>query len=209
MRKFSLLAIVTLIFLGSCTKEENLNGNNVPYTVTQFTLEERITLDIPNDILSAFSFTTACWGLPFNVAYEQMVPAANPNPYAHLVKDIVPSSIKMELLNVEGCDFDMLDNVEVFMVDKTVTDMANIIVFDPLLPLNPYNAVRIASLTSIPDGSGSVLYPNIVAGVNLEEFIHDEDFNIYMNMDIDKTFTSENALIKTTLLLDVTLINDN
>jgi len=209
MRKLSLLAIATLIFLGSCTKEEDLNGNNVPYQVTNFTLEEKITLTIPNDILSAFSFTTACWSLPLNIPYEQMVPATNPNPYAHLVKDITPSSIKMELLNVQGCDFDMLDNVEVFMVDKSITDMADIIIFNPLLPLDPYNTVKIAAQYNIPDGSGSVLYPTVEPNVNLDQFIHDEDFNIYMIMDIDKTFTSEVALIKTTLHLDVTLINDN
>lgn len=207
--KISILAVTALVFLSTCKKEEDLDGNNVSYEPTNFVLEERITLTIPNDILSAFSFITACWDLPFNVNYEQMVPAANPNPYAHLVKDIRPREIKMELLNVEGCDFSMLDKVDIYMVDKEVADISDIMFFNPLVPTDPYNAKKIASLDNVPDGIGSVLYPEIDPNIKLDEFIHDQDFQIYMNMDIDKSFTSEVAMIKTTLELDVTLINNN
>lgn len=114
----------------------------------------------------------------------------------------------MELLNVEGCDFSMLDNVDIYIVDKEVVNITDIVVFDPLNPTASYNAKFLASVENIPDGVGSILYPNVMPDVTIDEFIHDDDFQIYMNMKIDKTFTSEVALIKATLDLDVTLINN-
>ncbi len=204
-----LLPILGLTLLFSCAKEDELNGNNVPYENTKFTLQERITLSIPNDILSAFSFVTACWNLPWTVSYEQMVPAANPNPYAHLVENIKPKVIKMELLNVEGCDFSMLDAVDIYMVDKDVNNISDIMIYDPLNPTDPYNAKKIASMDNIPDTVGSFLYPEIDNNIVLDEFIHDQDFQIYMDMVIDKSFTADEALIKTSLELDVSLINNN
>ena len=210
MKKLNILSLILIVLFASCTKEEDLDGNNVAFESTQFTLQERISLTIPNTVLSGISFITACWDIPFGaeISYEQLVPSSNPNPYAYLVKDIKPKVIKMELLNVEGCDFSMLDNVDIYIVDKEVVNMTDIVVFDPLNPTASYNAKFLASIDNIPDGVGSILYPNVMPDVTIDEFIHDDDFQIYMNMKIDKTFTSEVALIKATLDLDVTLINN-
>jgi len=210
MKKLNILSLILIVLFASCTKEEDLDGNNIAFESTQFTLQERISLTIPNTVLSGISFITACWDIPFGaeISYEQLVPSSNPNPYAYLVKDIKPKVIKMELLNVEGCDFSMLDNVDIYIVDKEVVNMTDIVVFDPLNPTASYNAKFLASIDNIPDGVGSILYPNVMPDVTIDEFIHDDDFQIYMNMKIDKTFTSEVALIKATLDLDVTLINN-
>lgn len=210
MKKLSILSLILIVLLASCTKEEDLDGNNIAFESTQFTLQERISLTIPNTVLSGISFITACWDIPFGaeISYEQLVPSSNPNPYAYLVKDIKPKVIKMELLNVEGCDFSMLDNVDIYIVDKEVVNITDIVVFDPLNPTASYNAKFLASVENIPEGVGSILYPNVMPDVTIDEFIHDDDFQIYMNMKIDKTFTSEVALIKATLDLDVTLINN-
>ncbi|MDG2332395.1 MAG: hypothetical protein P8M05_12455 [Flavobacteriales bacterium] len=210
MKKLNILSLILIVLFASCTKEEDLDGNNIAFESTQFTLQERISLTIPNTVLSGISFLTACWDIPFGaeISYEQLVPSSNPNPYAYLVKDIKPRVIKMELLNVEGCDFSMLDNVDIYIVDKEVVNMTDIVVFDPLNPTASYNAKFLASIDNIPDGVGSILYPNVMPDVTIDEFIHDDDFQIYMNMKIDKTFTSEVALIKATLDLDVTLINN-
>ncbi|MDA8715038.1 hypothetical protein N9M27_04085 [Flavobacteriales bacterium] len=210
MKKLSILSLILIVLFASCTKEEDLDGNNIAFESTQFTLQERISLTIPNTVLSGISFLTACWDIPFGaeISYEQLVPSSNPNPYAYLVKDIKPKVIKMELLNVEGCDFSMLDNVDIYIVDKEVVNITDIVVFDPLNPTASYNAKFLASVENIPDGVGSILYPNVMPDVTIDEFIHDYDFQIYMNMKIDKTFTSEVALIKATLDLDVTLINN-
>ncbi|HAE31124.1 MAG TPA: hypothetical protein DCF89_08415 [Flavobacteriales bacterium] len=211
MRKLGILLITSLLFIGSCTKEEDLEGNNVTFEATHFSLEERITLTIPNTVLSGISFITACWDIPFGaeINYEQMVSASNPNPYAYLVEDIKPKTIKMELMNVEGCDFSMLDNVDIYIVKKDVVNMSDIVVYDPLLPDNSYNAKFIGSVSNIGNDVGNTLYPTVDPNVTLDEFIHDNDFQIYMNMEIDKTFTSETAIIKATLDLDVKLINEN
>ena len=210
MKKLSILSLILIVLFASCTKEEDLDGNNIAFESTQFTLQERISLTIPNTVLSGISFLTACWDIPFGaeISYEQLVPSSNPNPYAYLVKDIKPKVIKMELLNVEGCDFSMLDNVDIYIVDKEVVNITDIVVFAPLNPTASYNAKFLASVENIPDGVGSILYPNVMPDVTIDEFIHDDDFQIYMNMKIDKTFTSEVALIKATLDLDVTLINN-
>ena len=45
--------------------------------------------------------------------------------------------------------------------------------------------------------------------IRLDEFIHDQDFQVYMDMTIDKTFVEDFATIKTTLGLSVKLINEN
>ena len=211
MRKIGILLIASTLFIGSCTKEEDLDGNNVPFETTHFSLEERITLMIPNTVLSGISFITACWDIPFgsHINYEQMVPASNPNPNAHLVEEIKPKTIKMELMNVEGCDFSMLDNVDIYIVDKEVASIGDLVFYDPLLPEEPYNAKFIASIDNISNDVGSTLYPTVDPNVILDEFIHDNDFQIYMNMDIDKTFTAETAVIKATLDLDVKLKNAN
>jgi len=210
MKKLSILSLILIVLFASCTKEEDLDGNNIAFESTQFTLQERISLTIPNTVLSGISFLTACWDIPFGaeISYEQLVPSSNPNPYAYSVKAIKPKVIKMELFNVEGCDFSMLDNVDIYIVDKEVVNITDIVVFDPLNPTASYNAKFLASVENIPDGVGSILYPNVMPDVTIDEFIHDDDFQIYMNMKIDKTFTSEVALIKATLDLDVTLINN-
>ena len=209
MKRITLLLFLIIVLFTTCKKEQDLDGNNVAFETTSFILQERISLTIPNTILSGISFITACWDIPFGaqISYEQLVPSSNPNPYAYLVKDIKPKVIKMELLNVEGCDFSMLDNVDIYIVDKDVVNITDMVIYDSSNPTSSYNAKFLASVANIPDGIGSVLYPTVDPDVTIDEFIHDTDFQIYMNMKIDKTFTSEVALIKATLDLDVTLIN--
>lgn len=207
MKKIVLAAAVALS-LFACKKEGDLDGNNVEYETTQFQLTEQLTFSIPNSIFTIP--LNICWDIPFTtVAFDQMIPSANPNPYAHLVYDIKPRQVKMELLNISGCDFSMLDDVKIYMVDKDVNSIGDIVIYDENNPTAFYNAKLMASASNISNNVGSVLYPTIDPNITLDEFIWDQDFKIFMDAEIDKTFVEDEALIKTTLDLDVTLINDN
>jgi len=62
---------------------------------------------------------------------------------------------------------------------------------------------------NVPDNIGNIMYLTPDPDIKLDEFIHDEDFKIYMDMELDKTFVEDIATIKTTLTLSVKLINQN
>ena len=72
-----------------------MNGNNVEYEVTQFELEENITLIIPNSEFSWIPDLVNCMDISIlgGVNFESFVPTQNPNPYAYLTYDIQPKSI--------------------------------------------------------------------------------------------------------------------
>jgi len=204
-----LLVLVSIIFSGCKKKLEQLNGNNVEYEVTEFELVETITLVIPND---QFNFggigNCVSLGILGPINFESFVPTQNPNPYAHLVYDIRPKSVTMELTNITDCDFGMLENVEVFLTDSSVSDPSQFILQDPNNVSAPHNAVKIGELMTVEDGSNII---NLVVNENavLDQFIHNQSFNTYANMNLDKAFTEDEAIIKTSLLMSVKLINEN
>jgi hypothetical protein len=208
-----LLVFVSIIFSSCKKKLEKLNGNNVEFEVTEFELVETITLVIPNDQFN-FQGVLNCqplelFGIPFGpINFESFVPTQNPNPYAHLVYDIRPKTVTMELTNITDCDFGMLENVEVFLTDSSVTDPSQFILQDPNNISAPHNAVKIGELMTVEDGSNII---NLVVNENavLDQFIHNQSFNTYANMNLDKAFTEDAAIIKTSLLMSVKLINEN
>lgn len=208
--KYSILLLlaVTVLFSG-CKKLEDYEGNNVTYEETEFELKESITLVVPN---SSFNFGGVgnCVSLGFlgPINFEAFVPTQNPNPYAHLVHEIRAKEIIMELTNIPDCDFGMLEDVEVYLTDSSVTDASQFIIQDPNNLSAPHNAVKIGELMTISDGS-SIIHLDVNPDAVLDKFIHDETFNTYTNMNLDKAFTESEAIIKTTLNLSVKLINNN
>lgn len=211
-----LLVFVSIIFSSCKKKLEDLDGNNVEYEVTEFELEEKITLIIPNPDFSWIPTLFNCVDIPTTpilapdgvVNFESFVPTQNPNPYAHLVYDIRPKAITMELTNITDCDFGMLENVEVFLTDSSVTDASQFILQDPNNTSAPHNAVKIGELMNVSDGS-NIIELDVNSDAVLDQFIHNNSFNTYANMNLDKAFTEEQAIIKTKLLLSVKLINEN
>ena len=205
-----LLVFVSIIFSSCKKKLEDLNGNNVEYEITEFELEEKITLIIPNSEFSWITNLINCMDISLigGVNFESFVPTQNPNPYAHLVYEIRPKAITMELTNITDCDFGMLENVEVFLTDSSVTDPSQFILQNPNNLSAPHNAVKIGELMTVADGSNII---NLVVNQNavLDQFIHNQSFNTYANMNLDKAFTQDEAIIKTSILMSVKLINEN
>ena len=210
--KYSIIYILIIAALfSSCKKDlEDYNGNNVDYEETQFELEEKITLIIPNSEFSWIPNLVNCMDISIlgGVNFESFVPTQNPNPYAHLVHDIRPQTVTMELTNITDCDFGMLENVEVFLTDSSVTDASQFILQDPNNTSAPHNAVKVGELMIVNDGS-NIIELDVNTDAVLDKFIHNQSFNTYANMNLDKAFTEEEAIIKTTLLMSVKLINDN
>ena len=210
MKQTVFLLLLISIFSISCKKDlSEYEGNNVPYEVTEFELQEEVTLVIPN---SSFNFNGVgnCLDLgvfgPIN--YEAFVPTQNPNPYASLVYDIRATSIQMDLTNIPSCDFGMLQDVEVYLTDSSVTAFSQFILQDPNNPTAPHNAVKIGDLMTIADGN-STIFLDVNPDAVLDQFIHNESFKTYTNMNFDKAFTESEAVIKTTMTLSVKLINEN
>ena len=212
-----LLVFVSIIFSSCKKKLEGLDGNNVAYEVTEFELEEKITLIIPNPDFSWIPTLFNCVDIPTTpilapdgvVNFESFVPTQNPNPYAHLVYDIRPKAITMELTNITDCDFGMLENVEVYLTDSSVTDPSQFILQDPNNISAPHNAVKIGERTIPSDYSSNIILLDINPNAILDQFIHSQSFKTYANMNFDKAFTEDEAIIKTSLLLSVKLINEN
>ena len=216
MRKVLILLPLLCVLLTSCVKLEELEGNNTEYEVTQFELEENVTLIIPNPDFSWIPSLLNCVDIPPTpifapgglVNFESFVPTQNPNPYAYLTYDIQPKSISMELTNITDCDFGMLENVEIYVTDSSVTDPSQFILQDPNNTSAPHNAVKIGELMNVSDGS-NIIELDVNPDAVLDQFIHNNSFNTYANMNLDKAFTEEQAIIKTKLLLSVKLINEN
>ena len=209
MRKVLILPLLCVL-LTSCVKLEELEGNNTEYEVTQFELEENVTLIIPNSQFSWIPDLINCMDISIlgGVNFESFVPTQNPNPYAYLTYDIQPKSISMELTNITDCDFGMLENVEIYVTDSSVTDPSQFILQDPNNTSAPHNAVKIGELMNVSDGS-NIIELDVNPDAVLDQFIHNNSFNTYANMNLDKAFTEEQAIIKTKLLLSVKLINEN
>jgi len=210
MKKFLIFFFIASVLSISCVKLEELEGNNVEYEVTQFELEENITLIIPNSEFSWIPDLVNCMDISIigGVNFESFVPTQNPNPYAYLTYDIQPKSIVMELTNITDCDFGMLENVEIYVTDSSVTDASQFILQDPNNTSAPHNAVKIGELMNVSDGS-NIIELDVNTDAVLDQFIHNQSFNTYANMNLDKAFTEEQAIIKTKLLLSVKLINEN
>lgn len=210
MRKVLILLPLLCVLLTSCVKLEELEGNNIEYEVTQFELEENVTLIIPNSQFSWIPDLINCMDISIlgGVNFESFVPTQNPNPYAYLTYDIQPKSISMELTNITDCDFGMLENVEIYLTDSSVTDPSQFILQDPNNTSAPHNAVKIGELMNVSDGS-NIIELDVNPDAVLDQFIHNNSFNTYANMNLDKAFTEEQAIIKTRLLLSVKLINEN
>ncbi len=210
MRKVLILLPLLCVLLTSCVKLEELEGNNTEYEVTQFELEENVTLIIPNSQFSWIPDLINCMDISIlgGVNFESFVPTQNPNPYAYLTYDIQPKSISMELTNITDCDFGMLENVEIYVTDSSVTDPSQFILQDPNNTSAPHNAVKIGELMNVSDGS-NIIELDVNPDAVLDQFIHNNSFNTYANMNLDKAFTEEQAIIKTRLLLSVKLINEN
>jgi len=210
MRKVLILLPLLSVLFTSCVKLEELEGNNTEYEVTQFELEENVTLIIPNSQFSWIPDLINCMDISIlgGVNFESFVPTQNPNPYAYLTYDIQPKSISMELTNITDCDFGMLENVEIYLTDSSVTDPSQFILQDPNNTSAPHNAVKIGELMNVSDGS-NIIELDVNPDAVLDQFIHNNSFNTYANMNLDKAFTEEQAIIKTKLLLSVKLINEN
>ena len=215
--KNSLIAFLVFtvsIPLISCKKLEDYQGNNQHFETTNFEFEEIITLEIDNNLLN-FQGIGNClplqiWPLPaFTINYEAFIPTQNPNPYTHLVYNVKPKSVKLELVNIEDCDFSMLQDVKVYLVKNGVTGTINdFIIQNPGNPSAAHNAVKIGQYQNIPDGIGLTMDLTTNNDAILDEFIYDGSFQTFMSLNFDKAFTASQAIIKATLLMEVTLINE-
>ncbi len=224
MKKVLFILPLVGILLG-CNKLEDLEGNNVEFKEKYFVIEEVISMNIPN---SAFNFGgfLNCTSLPFGATqdYNAFIPTQNPNPYAHLTDNITPVRVKMELTNIPNCDFDMLESVEIFLVDLTDTcgnvidDEADFVFPEDnvihtgscstVIPVGPYfNANKLGEFLNFSSGIGDVIYLDVNPSAKLDQFIHAGNFQTYAKMVFDKAFTEESAIIKTTMELNVRLIN--
>lgn len=208
---FFLIAIVLAIpFLTTCKKLEDFEGNNQQFELTNFQFEEVITLEIDNNLLN-FQGIGNCISLPFGLTinYEAFIPTENPNPYTHLVYNVKPKSIQLELVNIPDCDFSMLEDVKVYIVKNGTTGTINDFVLqDPSNPSATHNAVKIGQLLNIPNGIGHTMDLDPNYNAVLDQFIYDGSFQTFMSLNFDKAFTASTAIIKATLVMDVTLINE-
>ncbi len=209
--KYFIVALTALtVVISSCKKLEDYEANQQTFEKTQFEIEEIITFTVPNSQFSAVPNLFNCMDLGIfgPIEYTAFIPTENPNPYAHLVKDIKPKHIIMELVNIPDCDFGMLQSAEVYVADNGITDAANFILQDPQDPSAPHNAVKVGEFMNIPDGIGWSLTIDANEDAVLDQFIHAGTFQTYMVLQFDRAFTKDMALIKSSMVLDVTLDND-
>lgn len=215
------ISFLVLLSVSSCNKEKKLaklEGNKKVYSDTPVELEETIYLKVPNTVLP---FSAGGWGAcqslgilgPIN--YENIIEAENPNPYAHLVKNIRPLTVQMELTSVESCDFSMLDGVlDVVICNNTFTSDSTFVFRDPNNLTARYNAVRLGTYSSQNGSNNAFDIPGsrtlelvLEDDVVLDQFIRQGTFNISMKMKVDKAFTDDFAIIKTVMTLSAELDN--
>jgi hypothetical protein len=230
MRKniFSVIAIGGL-FLSSCTKDlTELEANNMPFEETNFTITEIITMYIPNTQFNWIPNFANCVSIPFGGTsnFDVFIPTQNPNPYAHIVEDITPTKVRMELTNITDCDFNMLKSVEIYLVSlidscgvaitaesQLVFPESNILFTNscsssPHAPRPYFNAVKVGEkIINDTPGLGNIIELDINPNARLDKFIHAEYFQTYAKLVFDKTFTRDFAVIKSTMTLDVRLTN--
>ncbi|MCT4581583.1 MAG: hypothetical protein N4A35_09215 [Flavobacteriales bacterium] len=209
-----IIAISLAVALGaySCNKEKKLaklEGNNKEYKEANFVLDENISLTIPNTIFSAGGFAN-CWTLlGLEIDHEAFIPTENPNPYAHLTRNLRPLAVEMELSQVEleECGFAFLKDVEVYLCLEGVTDFNAFTFRDATNPQADYNAVKIGEHYNIADNVGSKITLNVDTNAVLDKFIHAGNFQTYTKMVIDKGFTDDYAIIRTKMKIAAQLDN--
>jgi len=208
MKKGFLILFGAITLFSTCKKLENYTGNNVEFENTTFSLDEEVFITIPNSDFN-FGGIGNCTGLGIfgPIDHESFVLTQNPNPYADLVHLIKPKAIVMTLTNFSDCDFSMLKDCEIYLTDSDINDPNNLILQDPNNPNAAYNAVKIGEFLNIPDGIGSTISLDVNPDAKLDQFIHAGTFNTYAKLSFDKAFTSYEAVIKTEMELEVTLIN--
>ena len=202
--------VLSFISLNSCKKLADFDGNNQQFELTNFEFEEVITLEIDNNLLN-FQGIGNCISLPFGLTinYEAFIPTENPNPFTHLVYNVKAKSIRLELVNIPDCDFSMLEDVKVYLVKNGVTGTVNdFILQNPGNPALEHNAVKIGQYLNIPNGIGHTLNLDPNYNAVLDQFIYEGSFQTFMSLNFDKAFTANSAIIKATLVMDVTLINE-
>lgn len=211
---YILLLISFSTTTNSCRKLDAFDGNNQDFELTNFEFEEVITLGIDNNLLD-FQGIGNClplqiWPLPaFTINYEAFIPTENTNPYTHLVYNVHPKSVKLELVNIPNCDFGMLEDVKVYLVKNGVTGtVTDFIIQNPNDPSLEHNAVQIGEYQNIPDGIGHIMELSTNNNAVLDQFVYDGTFQTFMSLNFDKSFTSSQAIIKATLVMEVTLINE-
>ncbi len=227
MKKIIFLLPIVGALMGCTKKLDKLEGNSVDFKETYFQIEEVISMEIPNSALDFGGFLN-CTSLPFGLSqdFNAFIPTQNPNPYAHLVDQIKPSKVIMELTNIPDCDFNMLESVEIYLVDLldtcgNVIDDENKFVFksDAVsyngscsinVKTGPYyNAVKLGEFLNFSNGIGSTIELDLTPNTEIDQFIHAGNFQTYAKLVFDKAFTEESAIIKTTMVLDVRLINED
>ncbi len=210
MKHFFILIIFSL-FLHSCTKLEDYEGNNMTFEPTTFDYEEILTLVIPNNLLNIGGLLNCTdLGIFGPISYGAFIPASTSQPeYALLMHNVRPKSIQMEMVNVPDCDFSMLQDVVVYAVNDTITDFNDTILQNPNDLSAPFNAVKIGEYSSVPDGIGSVMYLQPNTDAVLDQFNYAGDYQIYMDLKLDKALTVSDAIIKSRILFEVSLINEH
>jgi hypothetical protein len=231
MKNRSALSIISAGFaLVSCSKDvAELNANNVPFNETHFTISEIITMNIPNTEFSWIPNFANCVSIPFGQTsdFNVFIPTQNPNPYAHIVDEITPVKVRMELTNITDCDFNMLKSVEIYLVSLidscgvAITNESQLVFPEdnitftsscsssPHAPKPYFNAVKVGDkMINDTPGIGNVIELDVNPNARLDKFIHAEYFQTYAKLVFDKSFTRDFAVIKSTMSLDVRLINE-
>jgi hypothetical protein len=230
IQHFGLLFIAATTLV-SCKKDiTELQGNSVPFNETRFVIDEIITLNIPNTQFSWIPNFANCVSIPFGATtdFNAFIPTQNPNPYAHIVDNIKPTKVIMELTNITDCDFNMLESVDIYLVSLidscgvAITSESQMVYPEdnvyftnscsssPHAPKLYYNAVRVGGkIINDTPGIGTSIELDLNENALLDKFIHAEFFQTYAKMVFDKSFTRDFAIIKSTMSLSVRLINED
>jgi len=202
--------------VNSCKKLENYDGNNQSFETTTFDYSEVMTMAVPNNLLDFQGIVGNCWdledpffGIPFTVDYDAFIQSTNDNPYTLLMYNVKPKSIDLELVNIPDCDFGMLESITLYVCDTNLTDFNQFILQDPLNPYDSCNAVKLGEYLNIPgsyDSDKLSLFTN--SDAILDQFVYAGDYQIYTTMTFDKAFTESEAIIKSDILYEVSLINE-
>jgi len=210
---FTLVLIVLSLIIYSCKKLENYDGNNQTFETTTFDYSEIMTLTVPNNLLP-FQGIANCWnledpifGIPFTVPYDAFLANSNDNPYTLLMYNVKPKSVELELVNIPNCDFGMLESITLYVCDTTVTDFNQFILQDPANPYDSCNAVKLGEYSNIPDGESKISLVTNTDAI-LDQFVYAGNYQIYTTMIFDKAFTESDAIIKSNILFEVSLINE-
>ena len=208
---FTLVLIVLSLIIYSCKKLENYDGNNQTFETTTFEYSEIMTLTVPNNLLP-FQGILNCMNLsilsiPFTVPYDAFLANSNDNPYTLLMHNVKPKSVELELVNIPNCDFGMLESITLYVCDTTVTDFNQFVLQDPANPYDSCNAVKLGEYSNIPDGESKISLVTNTDAI-LDQFVYAGNYQIYTTMIFDKAFTESDAIIKSNILFEVSLINE-